>query len=397
MNEKMPESSEEKRFTRRDILRISALLGASTLAAAGGAVVYTPTRGAYSKFRSIGNDYSNYPFLEALGAQQISQGRLNELRGDTLDEEVPLEKIRKEQHEKPDSLTEFTFMLDEPGPVYARFDGLEGTVSLAVLKASINHDEELYVPIVRGPNKESPAEIQLGQLPVGEHHLAFSLASGSGAVTSEEIAPLLSRGDPNSIRSVIDRHQPDIFLRDDNDITNNIPLRSVVFVHETADAFALIYWTECLGEDPEYRLFGTKPETLVKNKNRTVDWDWILEAHVDKSSGELLMANVAEPYHNRRPVEIDSSYGSHLPIRIASSNNNVVAVTDSSVLQQARFRPRPELYSHDDRKVVLYGTSKDTATLSLMQHIKKGNINLNNTYVKEYLATLGLDISDLRS
>jgi hypothetical protein len=215
-------------------------------------------------------------------------------------------------------------------------------------------------------------------------------------VAPEEIVPHLLRGRPNTIRDFIDIHQPDIYLRNSKSIAHNVPLRSLVFVHETEEALALIYWTECLGEDLEYGRFGTTVKQLIETKNRPTDFDWVLEALVSKENGALQLANIAAPYHNRTPLVIDSSADSSLPLRIASPNNNVEDARGSAVLKLPKFRPRPQIYTHDERNTVLYGTGKDTATLSLLDHSRRGNINLNDEVVVRYLGSLGLDLASLQ-
>lgn len=346
---------------------------------------------------SIGDDYGNGKFLDPLDARSPDQAELNDLLSSAPDVTLnDVSRIDKDAHINPEDLTEFVFMLDKPGPVHVTFDGLEGNdVSLTVLKVTVDDDEPFYAPIVRGPNKEVPAEIQLGVYDDGEHRLDISLAYSTSPVAPEEIIPNLVQGEPGTTRSYIDLHQPDIYFRDYGNIAHNIPLHSLVFVYETDDALALIYWTECLGEDLTYG-FGTPPKQLITTKNRPTDWDWTLEALVNKKDGRLLLADIAVPYHTRETYEISESYTSHPALREASPNNNVEAVKNSSLLKEPKFRPRPQPYIPDAKHTVLYNTGKDTATLSLRAHYKRGDINLNSAQIRNYLDSMGIDPASLR-
>lgn len=386
--------------TRRDFIRTRTIGAAALSSITLGAFAYRPVKEAYSKFQLIGHDYSNYPFLEAVDSRYIDHARLSELLSDAPDKVLDSERTSKNFQANPENLAEFTFVVDKPGPIHVQFEGLAGDdVDLVVLKISVDGDgEEFYAPIIRGPSQETPPEIQLGVHTDGEHRLDISVAGLNPAVTPSEITPRFVRGEPDTLRSHIDMHQPDIYLRNYGNIAHNIPLRSAAFVHETNDALAVIYWTECLGEDLVYGRFGTSVEQLIATKNRPTDFDWTLEALIDKRSGALLLANIAEPYHNRRKYEIDPSYISHPPLREASENNNVTPVTDEdkAVLLLPKFRPRPKTYVHDDRKIVLYSTGKDTSTLSLREHNKRGNLDLSSTEIINYLGTLGLDLANLK-
>jgi hypothetical protein len=386
-----------REISRRDVVKLALGVVATAAGASLGKEVYDFGNAAYDKFQSIGHDYSNDPFLRAVGAVSIGQARLDELLNSDIKEKpvLQLERTDKSRQVDPTNLAEFTFMQDTPGPAYLSFDGIEATnAELVVLKVSVDEGEDLYAPIVRGPNKESPSGIQLGLHDDREHRLDISIAYSPASVSPEEIIPNITIGQQDTIESYINRHQPEVYLRRGKSVGHNTPLRSLVFVQETDDDLALVYWTECLGEDLEYGYFGTTVEQLIETKNRPTDYDWNMEALVSKYDGSLRLANIATPYHNRVPLSIDPSYTSHTPLRIASSNNNVVAANRTN---SPKFRPLPEIYIHDARRPELYSTGKDTATLSLREHRRRGNISLNESLVLNYINSLGIDLRSLKS
>lgn len=391
MSEKISRPPAEK-FSRRDIIKSAAGFGAVAL---GGALVkslYSPAKEAYSKVRSIGDDYSNDPFWRGANAHMIDRARLDELLASGGDTPLYSRYINKNSQINPESFAEYIFMLDKPGPVHAEFEGLRGEgTSLAILKASVDNGEEFFIPLIKDPSDQSPVTVQLGTHEAGPRRLSVSLRHATAAIEPEEIVPHFARGSTGSVRSLIDLYQPDIYPFDYNQLANNFPLRSFVFVYEADEALALVYWKECVGEDKEYGRFGTSVQQLFSTKSRITDYDWDMEALVDKATGRLKLANIAMPYHNRENISTDPA--PHTPLRVASGNNNLELVTDERILHRPAIRFRPQPLVHDDRWQVLYSTSPGTARLSACQHIGKGTLNPNNPADAHIIEESDLDIN----
>lgn len=382
MSEKVPHALEVG-LTRRELLKGAAGLGA----AAFGSMLYAPVREAYKKVDSIGNDYSNDPFLG--NATRIERPRLDELLSGS--EDIPLASYRMNEkwHNNPDSLAEFAFFVDEPGPIYAEFDGIDGdSTSLVLLGATLDEGEERFIRLIRDPEDHSPFTVQLGAHEVGRHQLNVRLKDG--AANAHEIVPRFTRGDPRSFRSLVDAYQPIIYLRDYENITNNFPVRTLVFTYEEPDAFVFVFWKECVGEDKEYGRFGTSVQQLHRDKKRITDIDWDLEIRVSKTTGAVTTLNIAEPIHNRTAISTHEAPATRL--RIASLNNNVRLAPDDWASKHAGIHIRPEIYVHSERWDALYSTHPAIARLSAIQHIAKGHLNPYDPTDVTIIKDTGLDI-----
>lgn len=389
MSEQLSRPPETESYTRRDIVKkATAYLG---VAALGGSLLkplYEPAREAYEKVRSIGNDYSNDPFWkEFAGAQKIEHTRLQELLTGSEDLQLPSYRVHEQRQENPDSLSEFAFFVDTEGPVYAEFEGLQGDTSLVILRASVDDKDESLIPLVRDPDDQSPVTVQLGSHEPGRHRLNISVEHGE--VDPSELIPAFTRGKPGSLRSLIDAYQPVIFPYSNDHVANNFPVRTFTFVYESVDAFALVYWKECISEDKEYGRFGTSVHQLFDTKNRTTDFDWDQEVLIDKKTGLPKRINIAEPYHNRVTIPLDAA--PHTPLKVASLNNNVKLLSRRPTQRSNRISIRSSLHVHDDRWEVLYSTTPAIARLSVLEHIRKGHLDPRKPADTHIIQSVGLD------
>lgn len=363
MNERASHPPKIERFSRRDVTKAFLSLGAVAL--------YAPAKEAYVKVRSIGNDYSNDPFLG--NATRIDRARLNTLLAGDSDLPLPSVWHNKENLEQFDTPAEHLFMLDSPGPVHATFDGLIGDkTSLVILRASVDEHETFLIPIIRDPHDHEPVTVQLGVHEAGEHSLRLSVEQATTPVMPSEVVPHFTRGSDNQLRRLIDQLQPDIYPRLQKNKVYNTPLRSLCFVYEHPDSISLVYWQECSDEDKEYGRFGSSVQQLISTKNRPTDIDWIMETTITHD-GVMTALNIQEPYHTRTALTPGDL--SHTPLRIASRNNNVEPVTDSWHLQAPKIRFRPHILTHDERWQALYSTSPSAARLSICENIQKGTLN----------------------
>lgn len=387
MSEKMSRPPETESLTRRKFNKI-AVERLRDIAIAGSLLrpFYQPTKEAFVKFRSIGHDYSNDPFLG--DAVRIDRARLDTLLTGSDDIVLPSYQSNENWQENTESTAEYAFFLDEPGPVYAEFEGLQGDTSLVILRASVDDDEETLIPLIRDPEDQTPITIQLGTQEPGRHRLNISVEHGE--IDPLELHPVFTKGNPDSLRSLIDIYQPIIFPRDTRKIANNFPVRTFAFVYELDDAIALVYWKECITEDKEYGQFGTSANQLFTTKHRTTDIDWDCEVIIGKNSGQPKLINIAEPYHNRVSIPTDAT--PRTPLRVASLNNNVELVSDNYAKHNKGISIRSSIHTHDERWEVLYSTNPAIARLSVLEHIRKGHLDPTNPADAAIIKSSGVDV-----
>lgn len=374
MSEKISRSFSDELHSRRNFTKKAAAIGTLAVSGAFGPMINT--------YQKIGNDYGNEKFWDSVDAVPTDRARLNELLGSEKEHLLTPHLVGKNYQNDPEAFAEVLFMVDKPGPVYAEFEGLmareENGTSLTILKASIeDEDEEFLIPIIRDPYDQSPVSVQFGMHEAGLKRLSFSVVDDpSESLESTEIVPRLTRGSTDTVHHFINIHQPDMYLRNYRNLPHNFPLRSSVFVHETPEGLALVYWQECIDEDKEFGRFGTSVQQLWLTKLRPTDNDWVLELAGDPETGIIHATNIAEPWHNSR--EISTNNTPHTPLQIASRNNNVKLVTSPHTLRLPRIRFLPEIFASNERREALYTTSRPAARLSVCENLRKGTMDLQN-------------------
>lgn len=386
-------------LTRRGFLgKVAAGLGAAAAGAFGVKELVVPRIvEEYSRYRSIGGDYSNWSFFEATGARVIDRTRLDELLIDDTVTPAILYGIAQESQINPEALAEYVLELDRDGPVFAEFDGLyDDSVSLTVLRAVVDDEEEFLVPLVRDDAEQPPVTIQLGTLSEGHHKIELFEEYSGVPVTADEVTFRVSQGEAGTLRSFIDAHQPDIYLRDYGNIANNFPRRSYAAILETDSHIAVVYITECSDEDQVFGLFGTSVQQLIDTKNRPTDIDWGVEMLIDKEDGSMEQANVAEPYHSRKKVSVDrGNQAERLSVRIDSANNNLQVIgAGSSTLDRPKVRFSPIILTYEEMKAAVRGTDLATARLSLCENYEEDRIDPDNQTDAAILASYDLDVDD---
>lgn len=373
--------------TRRNFLQIAGVLGVAALGATAGKLAYPPVKEAVTaevmKRFSVYEDFSSWPFYEAVGAHAINRARLDELLGSSEDIPVPLYSVDKKEQADQDTLAEYNLSLERDGPVFAEFGGLHGDgVALIILKAVIDHGEEFLVPILQNDlgTNPPPVAIQLGERKKGPHTLTLYKEHVTVPVSANKVSPRLSQGKAGTIRSFLDMYQPDFYLNDYSNVANNFPLRSRVVVCETAKGIAATYIKECTDEDPVFWFFGSTVEELQETMGRPTDFDWDEEVLFEKQTGRREKTNIEAVYHLRKELPLDSANreGTHMPLRIASPNNNVEVVTDPSILILPKFCPRPTPVTIDEMNVICYTTDRTSAQISLCENYHAGVFNPAN-------------------
>lgn len=380
MKEKLSDTPSERRLSRR---ALATSIGATMLTAVCAREVYTPAKLAFNQYQSLAQDYSNDPFHQAVGAHKIDRNRLNILLGNTEAKLIEtVHRVNDEEREYPDTLAEFTFVPEQEGIINASFEGLNrDTVGLAIFQVSIDQGEQFLLPLIATPGEKQSVPVQLGVYSGDEEHrLSITLHPGSQIKTIRpiEIQPTLRLQPATTTRGFIQLHQPDIYLRDYSRILNNFPYRSLGFVNETESGISVVYWNECLDGDLEYGRFGTQLGQLIESKQRPTDIDWIMEKYIDKESGTLLKATYAAPYHKRVDYIITDTSSTHTPVQIASANNNVRIPDDDWTLSQPKFRPLPEIFTHDEEwgSDALYGTSQAAEYYNMCENWREGTLQL---------------------
>lgn len=388
MSERPSQTPEIPDLTRREFIEFFAKLGGLALGSMLVPPTYEAAVEAYEKFKKVGNDYSNDPFLK--DAIRIDRARLNELLADSEETLLPSYQVNEKWQDNPENLAEYAFFVEESGPVHVELDGLIGSeTSLNLLRVSVDEGEELLIPLMRDPADQSPITVQLGIHEAGRHQ--FSVSIEDGTVDVSELAPRFIRENPNSFRSLVDTYQPIILPRDPSNIADNFPVRTLTFVYETPDEYAFVYWKECVGEDREYGRFGSSAQQLYLTKQRTTDIDWDMEVRIDKATLEPKEINIAEPFHNRVGLPLGIAPGTVL--KIASLNNNVKLVTNRDDYSRPGIHIRSNVHTHDERWAELYSTNPAIARFSVQEHIRKGNLNPRNPTHAHIITEMGLDVS----
>lgn len=393
-------SSQEDLSRRRFLQKAAAGLGVAAVTAIGAQRVVLPyATKTYEKmhdtYGNIGGDYSNWPFIHGVGAHVIDRTRLDELLGSNQEAtEVALGIVAVEAKENPEALAEYDIVLDQDGPVFAEFEGLYGDkVSLTILRAVIDSEEEFLVPLLRDENEQTPLVIQLGEMSAGGHKIELFEQYAPTPTTTEEAIPRITQETGENLRGIIDQHQPDIYLKDYDDIANNFPRRSYASVLEIdPSTVALVYTTECFDEDEVLGLFGTPFDRLVETKNRPTDNDWGVEMVVGLPDRHIQLLNICEPYHNRQEVRVDPDRpAERIAIQIASVNNNV-KMADASVLKKPKFRVRPTIITFDEMKAAVRDTDLSSARWALCENNDENKVNPENETHAAILGRYGLNL-----
>ncbi len=351
-----------------------------------------------NKYRSIGGDYSNWPFFNEIDAHPIDRERLEELFGELSPQaEVLLIPAAFETSKNPTKIAEYDLITPKDGPVYAEFNGLYGQeVSLSIVRAVVDDEEELFIPLVRDDAEQPSLSIQLGDLSQGAHRLELFVEHSTGdPVVAQEVVPRVTQDEAGSLHDLIYRHQPDIYLRNYGDITNNFPRRSIAEVLETSDGnLAVVYTIESFDEDQVLGIVGTSVQQLVDTKHRPSDYDWAVELLIGKENGKILKGNICEPFHNRQPIPINPNITSErLAIRASSPNNNWELVNANSPIRNyAKFRPVPEIATHDEMWGIRRSTDISTARWSLCENYEERKIYPNNPRDAAILEQFSLDV-----
>lgn len=396
---------ERKLLTRRQVLRTLGALGLGAIGAGAGKLAYPPAKMAIKQevmdLLSIGHDFSNQLFYKEVGAHGIDRARLNELLGPNMDTPVELRQIAREAQADHEALAEYNLTLERDGPVFAEFHGLHSHEdSLAILRASIDHGDEFLVPILRTTAYDRPSvSIQLGTHEKGSHTLELYEQYAAIPIASDEATPSLTQGKAGTLRSFLDMYQPDLYLHDYGDIANNFPWRSYVTVSETDDGLlAVVYTTECLDEDPIFGLIGTSPQRLIKTKGRPTDIDWSTEELLTEE-GSLKEVSIDTVYHTRRKLSLNlaNRVGPHIPLRLASLNNNLELASDPSLLMMPKVRFRPIPLTDSERYDAVRQTATSAALLSLCENIDEHDIDPNNPQDAAILRRYHLNVQDCKN
>ncbi len=350
----------------------------------------------HDKYSSLGGPYTARAVVSEMGGREIDSEMLDELLGSDAAEigGASLSVVTKEFQESPEAIAEYDLVLERDGPVFAKFDGLQGDdVSLTILRAVVDDEEEFLIPLVRDEAEQPSITVQLGELGAGGHKLALFDEHAATPTEAHEVIPHVTLESAGALRSVIDKHQPDIYLRDYGDMANNFPIRSYASVLVTDDGeLVVVYTTECTDEDEVFfGKFGTSWQRLVETEGRPTDVDWIAAMRIQPSDGSIQELVICEPYHHPQAVEVDPDIATErIAVRIASSNNHVKIATDSSTLDRAKFRPRPIIHTYEGMKNAIKSTDASTARLSVCENDGEGKVNHGDPVDQAILEEYGL-------
>lgn len=215
-------------------------------------------------------------------------------------------------------------------------------------------------------------------------------------IDANDLSFRASQGVPGTLRSFIEANQPDIYLRDYGNITNNFPRRSYAAVFEIPNGdIAVVYTTECFDED-QVSIFGlgSSVEDLERTKGRPVDKDWGVALAISHLDGRILKGIISEPYHNTQPIPVGyESQFVRMAVRIASANNNLHRVTDTAMLARPKVRFRPIIGTPDEIKEMLYFTDLSSARVSLCENDEEEKIDRNKKAHAAMLEKYDLDLS----
>lgn len=357
----------------------------------------------HDKYSSLGGPYTARAVVNEMGGREIDENTLSELLGDNTAEigGVSLDVVTKEFQETPEAIAEYDLVLEHDGPVFAEFDGLQGDdVSLTILRAVVDDKEEFLIPLVRDEADQPPMTVQLGELSAGGHKLALFDEHAAVPTEASEVIPHVTLEREDTFRNIIDRHQPDIYLRDYGDIANNFPRKSYASVLVTDNGeLVVVYTTECSDEDEVFfGRFGTSWQKLNETEGRPTDVDWIAVMRIQPSDSSIQELVVCEPYHHPQMVDVDPDIATErTAVRIASSNNHVKIVTDSSTLDRPKFRPRPIIHTYEGMKNAIKSTDISTARLAVCENDSEGKVNPGDPVDAAILEEYGLDIEDCKN
>ena len=121
----------------------------------------------HDKYSSLGGPYTARAVVSEMGGREIDSEMLDELLGNDAAEigGASLSVVTKEFQESPEAIAEYDLVLERDGPVFAKFDGLQGDdVSLTILRAVVDDEEEFLIPLVRDEAEQPSITVQLGVL-----------------------------------------------------------------------------------------------------------------------------------------------------------------------------------------------------------------------------------------